>query len=223
MSAESVKFIFFDLGWTLINETAVHRKRAHRLIPAIKEQGVTITEDEFFNLCYEVSRCYPKSMILAALTELGIDNENAKQISQSFPYFPFNEAEKLYDGVPEMLEYLSANYPLGVIANQSPGTEARLKYFGLLDYFSAVLASPELGLSKPDLNIFHEAARQASCLSNELCMVGDRLDNDIRPANQLGWTTVRMLKGFARTQKPRDDLDNPDLTVEDITQLKEHF
>lgn len=34
---------------------------------------------------------------------------------------------------------------------------------------------------------------------------------------------MRILKGFARDEDPRDDLDNPDLTIKDITQLKEYF
>jgi FMN phosphatase YigB (HAD superfamily) len=29
-------------------------------------------------------------------------------------------------------------------------------------------------------------------------MIGDRLDNDIRPARLLGWKTIRIAQGFAR-------------------------
>jgi FMN phosphatase YigB (HAD superfamily) len=41
-------------------------------------------------------------------------------------------------------------------------------------------------------------------------MVGDRLDNDIRPAKQLGWQTIRALQGFAWVQVPRDADEEPD-------------
>jgi FMN phosphatase YigB (HAD superfamily) len=39
---------------------------------------------------------------------------------------------------------------LGLIANQSPGAEQRLEQYGILDLFSAVLASAAVGSSKPD-------------------------------------------------------------------------
>jgi FMN phosphatase YigB (HAD superfamily) len=50
-------------------------------------------------------------------------------------------------------------------------------------------------------------------------MIGDRLDNDIRPARLLGWKTIRMAQGFGRFQSPRDTLDEADLTVANVTLL----
>jgi FMN phosphatase YigB (HAD superfamily) len=50
-------------------------------------------------------------------------------------------------------------------------------------------------------------------------MIGDRLDNDIRPARVLGWKTIRIMQGFARFQIPRDQLDEADLTVANLSEL----
>ena len=50
-------------------------------------------------------------------------------------------------------------------------------------------------------------------------MIGDRLDNDIRPARVLGWKTVRILKGYACFQNPRDRFDEPDATIAQLTDL----
>jgi hypothetical protein len=38
-------------------------------------------------------------------------------------------------------------------------------------------------------------------------MIGDRLDNDIRPTLLLGWKTMRIAQGFAPFQSPRDGLE----------------
>lgn len=69
-------------------------------------------------------------------------------------------------------------YRLGVIANQSPGTEDRLLNWGLLKYFDIVLASAEEGISKPDIAIFHRALAAAKCLPDNAV----RLETD--------WTTT---------------------------------
>jgi FMN phosphatase YigB (HAD superfamily) len=50
-------------------------------------------------------------------------------------------------------------------------------------------------------------------------MIGDRLDNDIRPARLQGWKTIRILQGFARFQAPRNEFDQADATVENLTEL----
>jgi FMN phosphatase YigB (HAD superfamily) len=54
-------------------------------------------------------------------------------------------------------------------------------------------------------------------------MIGDRLDNDIRPARLLGWKTIRIAQGFARFQSPRDGLDEADLTLANLKGLAPVF
>ena len=81
------------------------------------------------------------------------------------------------------------------------------------------LCSFELGLEKPDSAIFSLALERAGCAPSEAVMIGDRLDNDIRPARQLGWRTVRVAQGFARLQSPRDSWDEPDLTADSLADV----
>ena len=50
-------------------------------------------------------------------------------------------------------------------------------------------------------------------------MIGDRLDNDIRPAKASGWRTIRVLRGFHRVQQPRDDSEEPDFTVSRLSEV----
>jgi hypothetical protein len=51
-------------------------------------------------------------------------------------------------------------------------------------------------------------------------MIGDRLDNDIRPARLQGWKTMRVLQGFAKFQSPRDEFDEADATVAQLMELR---
>jgi 8-oxo-dGTP diphosphatase/putative hydrolase of the HAD superfamily len=122
-----------------------------------------------------------------------------------------------FDGAIETLRLLSSHYKIGVIANQSPGSEERLTRWGLIPFISVCVASAEVGLEKPDPAIFDLALRHAGCTASEAVMIGDRLDNDIRPARLLGWKTMRVLQGPGRFQSPRDSWNEPDLTVANVT------
>ncbi|GEM_PF-2394500 len=130
------------------------------------------------------------------------------------------DLERPYPGAVGLLSRLSTRYEIGVIANQSPGTEARLRQDGFAPYVSLCLSSAELGLKKPDAAIFQLALEQAGCDPHEAVMIGDRVDNDIRPAKALGWRTMRVLQGIAKLQEPRESLEEADCTVENLTQIE---
>jgi FMN phosphatase YigB (HAD superfamily) len=128
------------------------------------------------------------------------------------------ELEALYEGAEQTLRSLAQHCRIGVIANQSAGTEARLTSWGLMSLISVCLSSAELGLEKPDPAIFRLALSHAGCAPHEAVMIGDRLDNDIRPARLQG-KTIRVLQGFAQFQLPRDEFDKPDATVAELRHL----
>ena len=127
--------------------------------------------------------------------------------------------EKLYSDTKQVLEILSEKNRLGVIANQSLGTKERLDNWGIGKYFDVVVASAEAGCAKPDLKIFNLALEQAGCKPNEAVMIGDRLDNDVVPAKQLGMKTVWVRQGFAKYQNVNSENEQPDYTIEGINDI----
>jgi FMN phosphatase YigB (HAD superfamily) len=88
-----------------------------------------------------------------------------------------------------------------------------------MPFISACLCSFELGLEKPDPAIFKLALDRAGSAASQAVFIGDRIDNDIRPARLLGWKTIRIAQGFARFQSPRDGLDEADLTLANLEEL----
>ena len=72
------------------------------------------------------------------------------------------------------------------------------------------------GSRKTGPAVFQLALSQSGCKPSQAVMIGDRLDNDIRPARLLGWKTIRIAQGFARFQSPRDGLDEADLTLANV-------
>jgi HAD superfamily hydrolase (TIGR01509 family) len=133
------------------------------------------------------------------------------------------ELESPYKGAEETVRKLSSRYRIGVIANQPAGTKKRLTKWGLMPLISICLSSAEVGLEKPDPAIFQLALSQSGREPPQAVMIGDRLDNDIRPARLLGWKTIRIAQGLARFQLPRDGLDEADLTLANLKGLLPAF
>jgi len=88
-----------------------------------------------------------------------------------------------------------------------------------MPFISICLSSTEAGLEKPDPAIFQLALSRAICKPSQAVMIGDRLDNDVRPARLQGWKTIRIAQGFARFQSPRDSFDEADVTIANVKEL----
>ena len=117
---------------------------------------------------------------------------------------PWNsDDEFVYPETENCLGELSKHYRIGIIANQNLGSEERLEKLGLLKHIDLVIASAEESVAKPDLRIFQIALARADCKPEEAVMVGDRLDNDIIPANKIGMTTVWIKQGFGSYAEPK--------------------
>ena len=200
------KWIFFDIGSTLIDESVAYRKRIERTIA-----GTNVTYDDFYNKMVEISK-YNQSGYNKALEAYGLKMA------------PWNsEDEYVYPEAEEVLRELSERYHIGIIANQNLGSEERLEKLGLLRYIDLVIASAEEGVAKPDLRIFQIALDRANCKPEEAVMVGDRIDNDILPANKIGMKTVWIKQGFGSYAEPKAIEEQPDYIVNSLVEIAELF
>ena len=207
MTHLDVRWIFFDVGSTLVDETEAYDHRAREMI-----EGQDITFSAFDRKRIE-------------LAKEGFDGN-----SEAIKYFGLkktpwhSEDEKPFADAAETLETLKARgYHLGIIANQVAGTAQRLDAWGLLKYFDVVAASAELGVAKPDKLIFEKALEMAGCQPHNAVMVGDRLDNDIFPAKALGMRTVWMRKGLAIHQRIDLGKNTADWVMDTLSDLKKVF
>ena len=196
----NVKWIFFDLGNTIYDETQSDKERIEKLLK-IKEYGVTY--EQFWEEMKRASANYAVSPFAAARKKFGIEENVAYS----------GEKEVIFQDVAETLEILHGKYRLGVIANQPCTTFGRLEADGLKKYFDLCLLSEMERIEKPDPEIFVRALEMAKCRANEAVMIGDRLDNDIFPAKKLGFHTIRVRQGLGAWQKAPDDRYQPDFEV----------
>jgi HAD superfamily hydrolase (TIGR01549 family) len=210
-------WLFFDLGNTLVNEDAATKCRIQRLVESLARYGRYCSFDEVRSAFQEASAEFAPHLSTRAIEKL-MDDPACRRAVAAEARYP-KELEVLYEGVDELLRMLSTSYKIGVIANQSVSSTDRLTKWGLMPFISTCLCSFELGLEKPDPAIFELALERVRCSPLQAVMIGDRLDNDIRPARLLGWKTIRIAQGFARFQSPRDGLDEADLTLANLKGL----
>ena len=195
----NIKWLFFDLGSTLIDESECISWRCKYII-----ENNRLEAQEFMDKVEECAKT-DSFAVKAAANFFGVE----------IPKWP-KELEVLYRDTNSVLENVASKDKLGIIANQSAGTGERIKKWGIAKYFDVVVASAEAGCAKPDLRIFNMALEQANCLPEEAVMIGDRLDNDIVPAKKLGMKTIWVSQGFAGYQSVKNENEKPDCSVESI-------
>jgi HAD superfamily hydrolase (TIGR01549 family) len=215
------RWLFFDMGNTLVSEEASTACRIQRIAEAFSRHGLSHSIDDIALRYREASEEFASRLGPTVIEKLTDDLELRTLIAAEAPY-P-REMEVPFDGAIDALRVLAPRYKIGIIANQSPGSEERLTRWGLMPFISICIASAEIGIEKPDPAIFDLALQEAGCTASDAVMIGDRLDNDIRPARLLGWKTVRVLQGPGRFQVPRDSLDEADLIVSDVKFLPPFF
>lgn len=198
-----IKWIFFDLGSTLIDETEADTRRIKEMI-----SGTNITEEAFREKRFEMIR---KGLNgdLSTIDYFGL-TKTPWHSEDEVPYT---------DVVSVLTELQQHGYKLGVVANQNYGTKQRLNNWNLLQFFNIIAASAELGMEKLNLAIFEWALNQADCCPQNAVMVGDRMDNDMAPANSLGMHTVRLLRGLGAYHKPQSVDEKPEYTISSLAKL----
>jgi HAD superfamily hydrolase (TIGR01549 family) len=212
-----IRWVFFDLGNTLIDEGQAIQDRIRQMVRAMAERGIRATPETVEKAFERASARFAVRLVAHVVEQFASTPVDQAFVLQKARYR--KELEEPYPEARALLAALAPHYCIGVIANQSAGTEARLGSYGLAPFISFCLSSSEVGLAKPDPEFFWLALGQAQCDPAQAIMVGDRLDNDIRPAKLLGCRTIRVLQGFARAQTPRDAHDEPDYTVRNLSEI----
>lgn len=200
------EWIFFDIGSTLVDESAVYENRIEEIT-----QSNHIDKNEFIEKVKQRAQTSPKPIVSAAA-----------DYGAKVPAWR-HDLEVLYPGAKEILQRLGTSYKLGIIANQDFGTEQRLTKFGIRQFFNLVIASAEEGVEKPDLRIFRIALERADCKPEKAVMIGDRIDNDIIPANKMGIKTVWIKQGFSYYTEPKAVEEKPDYIVNSLAEITELF
>jgi HAD superfamily hydrolase (TIGR01549 family) len=136
-------------------------------------------------------------------------------------YGGFREADLYPDALPSIGGLRAAGYRIAVIGNQPATRTAELRALGFAPEVMAM--SEELGVAKPDPAFFERAIElMGDPDPADVAYVGDRVDNDVRPASAAGMRTVWLRRGpwaLIETAVPPEAV----LVVATLTELVERI
>ena len=219
--SQTIRAVVFDLDHTLFDRHATLRAVAPRLRerfsvnPALSDDALArmwIYADDRF--VYDGWR-----YILAYLTENGAFTEPPRYEDYcSFIFENFAKTAVRYDFALPMLEGLKKDgYKLGLITNGQRALQyKKLELTGLRYVFDEIIVSGEVGVEKPDREIFDLMREKLGFAPREMVYVGDNPLNDVDGgAAAAGWRTV-----WVRSTRVSDyGKYKPDEVVNDVSEL----
>ncbi|MES2223325.1 MAG: HAD family hydrolase [Patescibacteria group bacterium] len=192
------KIIFFDIGNTLtidepflfvLYELIFNEAKTRRLVTDFNDMMLMREK-----LVLEEFDTNPPNTL--GIKFFGEDWKNLSQVVKDKYENSWLDFNILPKGVIPMLTELSKKYALGICANQPSSAREHLKQLGLEDFFQVIGMSKDRNLKKPDLEFFKVLLSEAAYTPENALMIGDRIDNDIAPAQKLGMKTILVELAF---------------------------
>ena len=221
------RFVFFDLGQTLVNESDFIDYFDQRFLELLNGFGARIDIRNYQAVKDNVIRTrkighgYIREIIIEVcklVSQIGYDKIIADKLEHIL-----NEGERnlfhFFDDAEQTIEVLSKQYDLGIIDNQSGGILYLLECSDIKRFFKVIIISSKLQMKKPNPKIFQLAIDRAGYYSEDCVMIGDRLDTDISPANRLQMKTIRITNSIFKLQKPINELEQPMYTVANLSEI----
>jgi HAD superfamily hydrolase (TIGR01549 family) len=185
------KLIIFDLDNTLYDYDKINDKCYKIVIDNIIEK--TCKSREIINNVIEQAKLKLKrklgntasshSRILYfqnICEELNLELSFALYLNEIY-WNNFYKLLKPYHGVKYFFNYLKENnIKIGILTNFTAEHQyKKLKHLELLDYINCLVTSEEVGIEKPNEDMFNTIIKKTKFKTNDILMIGDSFDNDI--------------------------------------------
>ena len=201
-SKKCYRHLFFDLDRTLWDFDAAAEVAFERIYEQYHLRELGIPSAHEFHMVYhplneklwELYRAdqitkdeLNRTRFLKPLEHYGIhDIALADHLSEDYVYWS-PRIVRLVPGTMELLEYLKPKYHLHLITNGFEEVQhTKLSGSGMEPYFETLTVSEEVGVKKPNPEIFRYALKKAGATPEESLMIGDEMAVDINGARAAG-------------------------------------
>ena len=225
-----IKAILFDLDDTLINSKKAQFNAICKFKKQYKEFEQT-EKNEFAKLWKKItSEKYEKYLN----NEISFEQQRIERVKDLFKHYSVNitdeEAKQrfkdylktyeknwmAFDDTKEVLEYLHNKYKLAIISNGDGEQQRRkIQKTGLNKYFSEIVISSEVGVSKPDRKIFELTCERMKVKPEECIMIGDKFSVDVEGGTNAGITSIWVDR--------KNDSTNYKYKVSELSQILQYF
>jgi HAD superfamily hydrolase (TIGR01549 family) len=195
------KYIFFDLGGTLIN---LNKSHSEILDMYLSEQNIHLSEESIIKsinaantgVYDEVKTKSTFALYLSQavnfIKQSQINSNNLTKViavlSKTNSYIGDDCNWELEPYAIELLNYLNDKYNLAIISNWDFSFHNMIKRFKFNDYMQFCICSDDIGYSKPDSRIFEVALARAGLSKNhDSVYVGDNYELDVLASKECGF------------------------------------
>jgi putative hydrolase of the HAD superfamily len=151
----------------------------------------------------------------ASLDKLGLaERLDAQEMADQFMKLR-RQNHTIYADVIECLERLRNQFRLALLTNGVVDLQReKIEGAGLESHFDVITISGEVGLGKPDRQVFDLTLKRLDLSADEVVMVGNSLESDIAGANGVGMKSVWLNRINAKNDtqtKPDAEITNLDM------------
>jgi HAD superfamily hydrolase (TIGR01509 family) len=212
--------VLFDVGYCLMDESPRLRHALAWLAEALAASGHPLStaalDAAYREACRKPDPGEP-SLLVQMLRSLGVPGETTAPLRRAVPWDAV-PLEPYPDTVTALRDLHAAGLRLGVLANQLASARTDLDRTGITALCDGVWLSAAVGLAKPDPAFFALALDAWRLPPGRVAYVGDRPDNDVAPARQLGLLTVRIRRGPHAEQPVRSEAEQADIEASGLTE-----
>ncbi|MGI5340730.1 HAD family hydrolase [Streptomyces sp. CA-181903] len=211
-----IRAVVFDVGECLVDETREYGTWADWLgVPRhtfAATFGAVIAQGRDYRETFQVFR-----------PGFDLHAERERRAAAGKPEW-FGEADLYPDVRPALRELRAAGLWLAIAGNQTVRAGSLLRELFQEDV-DLIGTSDDWGASKPDPEFFARVAKAVPFEAEEILYVGDRLDNDIRPAVAAGMRTALVRRGPWGVIQQHDPLASelPTFRIDHLTELTTHI
>ena len=218
--------LFFDMNGTFMFDHdrlgrgedffATYRKIGGHRLAAAEVQDIVLRTCDALRRDYDDPACFESfpSVLDAVTMHCGLHGGDAQDIAN---VIAAHEVGQVPSWAARTLQTLATTHPLALVSNVWAPQEAWhdvLTQSGVSQVFQHQTFSSSIGVVKPSPRLFLAALHAMNVDPAAALFIGDSIERDIRPAKQLGFSTV--LVGS------NDRIPEADLVVSSIAELLDH-
>lgn len=210
----TIKTIIFDLDNTLFDTEALTEIVLKQAVEEMVKAGLNCSVEEGHQKIKEFITDPNKFERLVKF--FGPEKQEIIDIGKN-KYYKDAEFDNLnlYPGAFEILQKLKGKFKLFLLTQgEIKQQQKKINALKINDFFEKIFFAP---VEKKE-DTFKKILELGTD-PKEMLIIGDRIDKEIKLGNQTGMTTVRILKGKYKILEPKEPLEEPDYTINELLEI----